>query len=175
MTKKKSAIIAIALILCAVVVFAAACIEEEMTVNDAFNVLAQTSSGVGVADVTVTVTDSNTNTVIYSYPEAADVPAEIQGVVSGFVPDMNGGSTFNYDSLNFSDTTLSFAEGSATLSGSISNPNSFLGTQGMMYNSGAITATIDTVTMRASAVDITYTYVGNSSNFNVAISAAHNY
>lgn len=72
MTKKKAVILAVALIVCIVAVFAAAC-TTEMTTADALAVLTEASSGVAVADVTVTVTDSS-NTVIYSYPEKVDVP-----------------------------------------------------------------------------------------------------
>ena len=112
MTKKKAVILAVALIVCIVAVFAAAC-TTEMTTADALAVLTEASSGVAVADVTVTVTDSS-NTVIYSYPEQADVPAEIQGVISNFVPDMNGSGAFNYDSFNFTGLAVAQQDNVAT-------------------------------------------------------------
>ncbi len=173
MTKKKAVILAVALIVCTVAVFAAAC-TTEMTTADALAVLTEASSGVAVADVTVTVTDSS-NTVIYSYPEQADVPAEIQGVISSFVPDMNGSGAFNYDSFNFTGLAVAQQDNVATLTGQITNMNAFLGTENLSYNGATITATIDTETMRAMTVDVAYTYSGRASNFTIAVNTVYNY
>ena len=173
MTKKKAVILAVALIVCIVAVFAAAC-TTEMTTADALAVLTEASSGVAVADVTVTVTDSS-NTVIYSYPEKADVPAEIQGVISSFVPDMNGSGAFNYDSFNFTGLAVAQQDNVATLTGQITNMNAFLGTENLSYNGATITATIDTETMRAMTVDVAYTYSGRASNFTIAVNTVYNY
>lgn len=173
MTKKKAVILAVALIVCIVAVFAAAC-TTEMTTADALAVLTEASSGVAVADVTVTVTDSS-NTVIYSYPEKVDVPAEIQGVISSFVPDMNGSGAFNYDSFNFTGLAVAQQENVATLTGQITNMNAFLGTENLSYNGATITATIDTETMRAMTVDVAYTYSGRASNFTIAVNTVYNY
>lgn len=173
MTKKKAVILAVALIVCIVAVFAAAC-TTEMTTADALEVLTEASSGVAVADVTVTVTDSS-NTVIYSYPEQADVPAEIQGVISSFVPDMNGSGAFNYDSFNFTGLAVAQQDNVATLTGQITNMNAFLGTENLSYNGATITATIDTETMRAMTVDVAYTYSGRASNFTIAVNTVYNY
>lgn len=173
MTKKKAVILAVALIVCIVAVFAAAC-TTEMTTADALAVLTEASSGVAVADVTVTVTDSS-NTVIYSYPEQADVPAEIQGVISNFVPDMNGSGAFNYDSFNFTGLAVAQQDNVATLTGQITNMNAFLGTENLSYNGATITATIDTETMRAMTVDVAYTYSGRASNFTIAVNTVYNY
>ncbi len=173
MTKKKAVILAVALIVCIVAVFAAAC-TTEMTTADALAVLTEASSGVAVADVTVTVTDSS-NTVIYSYPEQADVPAEIQGVISSFVPDMNGSGAFNYDSFNFTGLAVAQQDNVATLTGQITNMNAFLGTENLSYNGATITATIDTETMRAMTVDVAYTYSGRASNFTIAVNTVYNY
>lgn len=173
MTKKKAVILAVALIVCIVAVFAAAC-TTEMTTADALAVLTEASSGVAVADVTVTVTDSS-NTVIYSYPEQADVPAEIQGVISSFVPDMNGSAAFNYDSFNFTGLAVAQQDNVATLTGQITNMNAFLGTENLSYNGATITATIDTETMRAMTVDVAYTYSGRASNFTIAVNTVYNY
>lgn len=173
MTKKKAVILAVALIVCTVAVFAAAC-TTEMTTADALAVLTEASSGVAVADVTVTVTDSS-NTVIYSYPEQADVPAEIQGVISNFVPDMNGSGAFNYDSFNFTGLAVAQQDNVATLTGQITNMNAFLGTENLSYNGATITATIDTETMRAMTVDVAYTYSGRASNFTIAVNTVYNY
>ena len=173
MTKKKAVILAVALIVCTVAVFAAAC-TTEMTTADALAVLTEASSGVAVADVTVTVTDSS-NTVIYSYPEQADVPAEIQGVISSFVPDMNGSGAFNYDSFNFTGLAVAQQDNVATLTGQITNMNAFLGTENLSYNGASITATIDTETMRAMTVDVAYTYSGRASNFTIAVNTVYNY
>ena len=173
MTKKKAVILAVALIVCTVAVFAAAC-TTEMTTADALEVLTEASSGVAVADVTVTVTDSS-NTVIYSYPEQADVPAEIQGVISSFVPDMNGSGAFNYDSFNFTGLAVAQQDNVATLTGQITNMNAFLGTENLSYNGATITATIDTETMRAMTVDVAYTYSGRASNFTIAVNTVYNY
>lgn len=173
MTKKKAVILAVALMVCIVAVFAAAC-TTEMTTADALAVLTEASSGVAVADVTVTVTDSS-NTVIYSYPEQADVPAEIQGVISSFVPDMNGSGAFNYDSFNFTGLAVAQQDNVATLTGQITNMNAFLGTENLSYNGATITATIDTETMRAMTVDVAYTYSGRASNFTIAVNTVYNY
>ena len=173
MTKKKAVILAVALIVCIVAVFAAAC-TTEMTTADALAVLTEASSGVAVADVTVTVTDSS-NTVIYSYPEQADVPAEIQGVISSFVPDMNGSGAFNYDSFNFTGLAVAQQDNVATLTGQITNMNALLGTENLSYNGATITATIDTETMRAMTVDVAYTYSGRASNFAIAVNTVYNY
>lgn len=173
MTKKKAVILAVALIVCIVAVFAAAC-TTEMTTADALAVLTEASSGVAVADVTVTVTDSS-NTVIYSYPEQADVPAEIQGVISSFVPDMNGSGAFNYDSFNFTGLAVAQQDNVATLTGQITNMNAFLGTENLSYNGATITATIDAETMRAMTVDVAYTYSGRASNFTIAVNTVYNY
>ena len=173
MTKKKAVILAVALIVCIVAVFAAAC-TTEMTTADALAVLTEASSGVAVADVTVTVTDSS-NTVIYSFPEQADVPAEIQGVISSFVPDMNGSGAFNYDSFNFTGLAVAQQDNVATLTGQITNMNAFLGTENLSYNGATITATIDTETMRAMTVDVAYTYSGRASNFTIAVNTVYNY
>lgn len=173
MTKKKAVILAVALIVCTVAVFAAAC-TTEMTTADALAVLTEASSGVAVADVTVTVTDSS-NTVIYSYPEKVDVPAEIQGVISNFVPDMNGSGAFNYDSFNFTGLAVAQQDNVATLTGQITNMNAFLGTENLSYNGATITATIDTETMRAMTVDVAYTYSGRASNFTIAVNTVYNY
>lgn len=173
MTKKKAVILAVALIVCTVAVFAAAC-TTEMTTADALAVLTEASSGVAVADVTVTVTDSS-NTVIYSYPEKVDVPAEIQGVISSFVPDMNGSGAFNYDSFNFTGLAVAQQDNVATLTGQITNMNAFLGTENLSYNGATITATIDTETMRAMTVDVAYTYSGRASNFTIAVNTVYNY
>ena len=173
MTKKKAVILAVALIVCIVAVFAAAC-TTEMTTADALAVLTEASSGVAVADVTVTVTDSS-NTVIYSYPEQADVPAEIQGVISNFVPDMNGSGAFNYDSFNFTGLAVAQQDNVATLTGQITNMNAFLGTENLSYNGATITATIDTETMRAMTVDVAYTYSGRAYNFAIAVNTVYNY
>lgn len=173
MTKKKAVILAVALIVCIVAVFAAAC-TTEMTTADALAVLTEASSGVAVADVTVTVTDSS-NTVIYSYPEQADVPAEIQGVISSFVPDMNGSGAFNYDSFNFTGLAVAQQDNVATLTGQITNMNAFLGTENLSYNGATITATIDTETMRAMTVDVAYTYSGRAYNFAIAVNTVYNY
>lgn len=173
MTKKKAVILSVALIVCIVAVFAAAC-TTEMTTADALAVLTEASSGVAVADVTVTVTDSS-NTVIYSYPEQADVPAEIQGVISSFVPDMNGSGAFNYDSFNFTGLAVAQQDNVATLTGQITNMNAFLGTENLSYNGATITATIDTETMRAMTVDVAYTYSGRASNFTIAVNTVYNY
>ena len=173
MTKKKAVILAVALIVCIVAVFAAAC-TTEMTTADALAVLTEASSGVAVADVTVTVTDSS-NTVIYSYPEQADVPAEIQGVISSFVPDMNGSGAFNYDSFNFTGLAVAQQDNVATLTGQITNMNAFMGTENLSYNGATITATIDTETMRAMTVDVAYTYSGRASNFTIAVNTVYNY
>ena len=173
MTKKKAVILAVALIVCTVAVFAAAC-TTEMTTADALAVLTEASSGVAVADVTVTVTDSS-NTVIYSYPEKVDVPAEIQGVISNFVPDMNGSGAFNYDSFNFTVLAVAQQDNVATLTGQITNMNAFLGTENLSYNGATITATIDTETMRAMTVDVAYTYSGRASNFTIAVNTVYNY
>ena len=173
MTKKKAVILAVALIVCTVAVFAAAC-TTEMTTADALAVLTEASSGVAVADVTVTVTDSS-NTVIYSYPEKVDVPAEIQGVISSFVPDMNGSGAFNYDSFNFTGLAVALQDNVATLTGQITNMNAFLGTENLSYNGATITATIDTETMRAMTVDVAYTYSGRASNFTIAVNTVYNY
>lgn len=173
MTKKKAVILAVALIVCIVAVFAAAC-TTEMTTADALAVLTEASSGVAVADVTVTVTDSS-NTVIYSYPEKVDVPAEIQGVISSFVPDMNGSGAFNYDSFNFTGLAVAQQDNVATLTGQITNMNAFLGTENLSYNGATITATIDTETMRAMTVDVAYTYSGRASNFTIAVNTVYNY
>ena len=173
MTKKKAVILAVALIVCIVAVFAAAC-TTEMTTADALAVLTEASSGVAVADVTVTVTDSS-NTVIYSYPEQADVPAEIQGVISSFVPDMNGSGAFNYDSFNFTGLAVVQQDNVAALTGQITNMNAFLGTENLSYNGATITATIDTETMRAMTVDVAYTYSGRASNFTIAVNTVYNY
>lgn len=173
MTKKKAVILAVALIVCTVAVFAAAC-TTEMTTADALAVLTEASSGVAVADVTVTVTDSS-NTVIYSYPEQADVPAEIQGVISSFVPDMNGSGAFNYDSFNFTGLAVAQQDNVATLTGQITNMNAFLGTENLSYNGATITATIDAETMRAMTVDVAYTYSGRASNFTIAVNTVYNY
>lgn len=173
MTKKKAVILAVALIVCIVAVFAAAC-TTEMTTADALEVLTEASSGVAVADVTVTVTDSS-NTVIYSYPKQADVPAEIQGVISSFVPDMNGSGAFNYDSFNFTGLAVAQQDNVATLTGQITNMNAFLGTENLSYNGATITATIDTETMRAMTVDVAYTYSGRASNFTIAVNTVYNY
>lgn len=173
MTKKKAVILAVALIVCIVAVFAAAC-TTEMTTADALAVLTEASSGVAVADVTVTVTDIS-NTVIYSYPEQADVPAEIQGVISSFVPDMNGSGAFNYDSFNFTGLAVAQQDNVATLTGQITNMNAFLGTENLSYNGATITATIDTETMRAMTVDVAYTYSGRASNFTIAVNTVYNY
>lgn len=173
MTKKKAVILAVALIVCIVAVFAAAC-TTEMTTADALAILTEASSGVAVADVTVTVTDSS-NTVIYSYPEQADVPAEIQGVISSFVPDMNGSGAFNYDSFNFTGLAVAQQDNVATLTGQITNMNAFLGTENLSYNGATITATIDTETMRAMTVDVAYTYSGRASNFTIAVNTVYNY
>lgn len=172
MTKKKAVILAVALIVCIVAVFAAAC-TTEMTTADALAVLTEASSGVAVADVTVTVTDSNG--VIYSYPEKVDVPAEIQGVISNFVPDMNGSGAFNYDSFNFTGLAVAQQDNVATLTGQITNMNAFLGTENLSYNGATITATIDTETMRAMTVDVAYTYSGRASNFTIAVNTVYNY
>lgn len=173
MTKKKAVILAVALIVCIVAVFAAAC-TTEMTTADALAVLTEASSGVAVADVTVTVTDSS-NTVIYSYPEKVDVTAEIQGVISSFVPDMNGSGAFNYDSFNFTGLAVAQQDNVATLTGQITNMNAFLGTENLSYNGATITATIDTETMRAMTVDVAYTYSGRASNFTIAVNTVYNY
>lgn len=173
MTKKKAVILAVALIVCIVAVFAAAC-TTEMTTADALAVLTEASSGVAVADVTVTVTDSS-NTVIYSYPEQADVPAEIQGVISNFVPDMNGSGAFNYDSFNFTGLAVAQQDNVATLTGQITNMNAFLGTENLSYNGATITATIDTEAMRAMTVDVAYTYSGRAYNFAIAVNTVYNY
>lgn len=173
MTKKKAVILAVALIVCIVAVFAAAC-TTEMTTADALAVLTEASSGVAVADVTVTVTDSS-NTVIYSYPEKVDVTAEIQGVISNFVPDMNGSGAFNYDSFNFTGLAVAQQDNVATLTGQITNMNAFLGTENLSYNGATITATIDTETMRAMTVDVAYTYSGRASNFTIAVNTVYNY
>lgn len=173
MTKKKAVILAVALIVCIVAVFAAAC-TTEMTTADALAVLTEASSGVAVADVTVTVTDSS-NTVIYSYPEKVDVPAEIQGVISNFVPDMNGSGAFNYDSFNFTGLAVAQQDNVATLTGQITNMNAFLGTENLSYNGATITATIDAETMRAMTVDVAYTYSGRASNFTIAVNTVYNY
>lgn len=173
MTKKKAVILAVALIVCIVAVFAAAC-TTEMTTADALAVLTEASSGVAVADVTVTVTDSS-NMVIYSYPEKVDVPAEIQGVISNFVPDMNGSGAFNYDSFNFTGLAVAQQDNVATLTGQITNMNAFLGTENLSYNGATITATIDTETMRAMTVDVAYTYSGRASNFTIAVNTVYNY
>ena len=173
MTKKKAVILAVALIVCIVAVFAAAC-TTEITTADALAVLTEASSGVAVADVTVTVTDSS-NTVIYSYPEQADVPAEIQGVISSFVPDMNGSGAFNYDSFNFTGLAVAQQDNVATLTGQITNMNAFLGTENLSYNGATITATIDTETMRAMTVDVAYTYSGRAYNFAIAVNTVYNY
>ena len=173
MTKKKAVILAVALIVCTVAVFAAAC-TTEMTTADALAVLTEASSGVAVADVTVTVTDSS-NTVIYSYPEKVDVPAEIQGVISNFVPDMNGSGAFNYDSFNFTGLAVAQQDNVATLTGQITNMNAFLGTENLSYNGATITATIDTETMRAMTVDVAYTYSGRAYNFAIAVNTVYNY
>lgn len=173
MTKKKAVIIAVALIVCTVAVFAAAC-TTEMTTADALAVLTEASSGVAVADVTVMVTDSS-NTVIYSYPEKVDVPAEIQGVISSFVPDMNGSGAFNYDSFNFTGLAVAQQDNVATLTGQITNMNAFLGTENLSYNGATITATIDTETMRAMTVDVAYTYSGRAYNFAIAVNTVYNY
>ena len=173
MTKKKAVILAVALIVCIVAVFAAAC-TTEMTTADALAVLTEASSGVAVADVTVTVTDSS-NTVIYSYPEQVDVPAEIQGVISSFVPDMNGSGAFNYDSFNFTGLAVAQQDNVATLTGQITNMNAFLGTENLSYNGATITATIDAETMRAMTVDVAYTYSGRASNFTIAVNTVYNY
>ena len=173
MTKKKAVILAVALIVCIVAVFSSAC-TTEMTTADALAVLTEASSGVAVADVTVTVTDSS-NTVIYSYPEQADVPAEIQGVISNFVPDMNGSGAFNYDSFNFTGLAVAQQDNVATLTGQITNMNAFLGTENLSYNGATITATIDTETMRAMTVDVAYTYSGRASNFAIAVNTVYNY
>ena len=173
MTKKKAVILAVALIVCIVAVFAAAC-TTEMTTADALAVLTEASSGVAVADVTVTVTDSS-NTVIYSYPEKVDVPAQIQGVISNFVPDMNGSGAFNYDSFNFTGLAVAQQDNVATLTGQITNMNAFLGTENLSYNGATITATIDTETMRAMTVDVAYTYSGRASNFTIAVNTVYNY
>ena len=173
MTKKKAVILAVALIVCIVAVFAAAC-TPEMTTAAALAVLTEASSGVAVADVTVTVTDSS-NTVIYSYPEKVDVPAEIQGVISNFVPDMNGSGAFNYDSFNFTGLAVAQQDNVATLTGQITNMNAFLGTENLSYNGATITATIDTETMRAMTVDVAYTYSGRASNFTIAVNTVYNY
>ena len=173
MTKKKAVILAVALIVCIVAVFAAAC-TTEMKTADALAVLTEASSGVAVADVTVTVTDSS-NTVIYSYPEKVDVPAEIQGVISNFVPDMNGSGAFNYDSFNFTGLAVAQQDNVATLTGQITNMNAFLGTENLSYNGATITATIDTETMRAMTVDVAYTYSGRASNFTIAVNTVYNY
>lgn len=173
MTKKKAVILAVALIVCIVAVFAAAC-TTEMTTADALAILTEASSGVAVADVTVTVTDSS-NTVIYSYPEKVDVPAEIQGVISSFVPDMNGSGAFNYDSFNFTGLAVAQQDNVATLTGQITNMNAFLGTENLSYNGATITATIDTETMRAMTVDVAYTYSGRASNFTIAVNTVYNY
>lgn len=173
MTKKKAVILAVALIMCIVAVFAAAC-TTEMTTADALAVLTEASSGVAVADVTVTVTDSS-NTVIYSYPEKVDVPAGIQGVISNFVPDMNGSGAFNYDSFNFTGLAVAQQDNVATLTGQITNMNAFLGTENLSYNGATITATIDTETMRAMTVDVAYTYSGRASNFTIAVNTVYNY
>ena len=172
MTKKKAVILAVALIVCIVAVFAAAC-TTEMTTADALAVLTEASSGVAVADVTVTVTDSTG--VIYSYPEKVDVPAEIQGVISNFVPDMNGSGAFNYDSFNFTGLAVAQQDNVATLTGQITNMNAFLGTENLSYNGATITATIDTETMRAMTVDVAYTYSGRASNFAIAVNTVYNY
>lgn len=173
MTKKKAVILAVALIVCIVAVFAAAC-TTEMTTADALAVLTEASSGVAVADVTVTVTDSS-NTVIYSYPEKVDVPAGIQGVISNFVPDMNGSGAFNYDSFNFTGLAVAQQDNVATLTGQITNMNAFLGTENLSYNGATITATIDTETMRAMTVDVAYTYSGRAYNFAIAVNTVYNY
>ena len=173
MTKKKAVILAVALIVCTVAVFAAAC-TTEMTTADALAVLTEASSGVAVADVTVTVTDSS-NTVIYSYPEKVDVPAGIQGVISNFVPDMNGSGAFNYDSFNFTGLAVAQQDNVATLTGQITNMNAFLGTENLSYNGATITATIDTETMRAMTVDVAYTYSGRAYNFAIAVNTVYNY
>ena len=173
MTKKKAVILAVALIVCIVAVFSSAC-TTEMTTADALAVLTEASSGVAVADVTVTVTDSS-NTVIYSYPEQADVPAEIQGVISSFVPDMNGSGAFNYDSFNFTGLAVAQQDNVATLTGQITNMNAFLGTENLSYNGATITATIDAETMRAMTVDVAYTYSGRASNFTIAVNTVYNY
>ena len=173
MTKKKAVILAVALIVCIVAVFAAAC-TTEMTTADALAVLTEASSGVAVADVTVTVTDSS-NTVIYSYAEKVDVTAEIQGVISNFVPDMNGSGAFNYDSFNFTGLAVAQQDNVATLTGQITNMNAFLGTENLSYNGATITATIDTETMRAMTVDVAYTYSGRASNFTIAVNTVYNY
>ena len=172
MTKKKAVILAVALIVCTVAVFAAAC-TTEMTTADALAVLTEASSGVAVADVTVTVTDGTG--VIYSYPEQADVPAEIQGVISNFVPDMNGSGAFNYDSFNFTGLAVAQQDNVATLTGQITNMNAFLGTENLSYNGATITATIDTETMRAMTVDVAYTYSGRAYNFAIAVNTVYNY
>lgn len=172
MTKKKAVILAVALIVCIVAVFAAAC-TTEMTTADALAVLTEASSGVAVADVTVTVTDGTE--VIYSYPEQADVPAEIQGVISNFVPDMNGSGAFNYDSFNFTGLAVAQQDNVATLTGQITNMNAFLGTENLSYNGATITATIDTETMRAMTVDVAYTYSGRAYNFAIAVNTVYNY
>ena len=173
MTKKKAVILAVALIVCIVAVFAAAC-TTEMTTADALAVLTEASSGVAVADVTVTVTDSS-NTVIYSYPEKVDVPAEIQGVISNFVPDMNGSGAFNYDSFNFTGLAVAQQDNVATLTGQITNMNAFLGTENLSYNGATITATIDAETMRAMTVGVAYTYSGRAYNFAIAVNTVYNY
>lgn len=172
MTKKKAVILAVALIMCTVAVFAAAC-TTEMTTADALAVLTEASSGVAVADVTVTVTDGTR--VIYSYPEKVDVPAEIQGVISNFVPDMNGSGAFNYDSFNFTGLAVAQQDNVATLTGQITNMNAFLGTENLSYNGATITATIDTETMRAMTVDVAYTYSGRAYNFAIAVNTVYNY
>lgn len=172
MTKKKAVILAVALIVCIVAVFAAAC-TTEMTTADALAVLTEASSGVAVADVTVTVTDGTE--VIYSYPEQADVPAEIQGVISNFVPDMNGSGAFNYDSFNFTGLAVAQQDNVATLTGQITNMNAFLGTENLSYNGATITATIDTETMRAMTVDVAYTYSGRAYNFAIEVNTVYNY
>ena len=174
MTKKKAVIvIAVALVLCTVAVFAAAC-TEEMTPQEALAVLSGSSTGVAVADVTVTVTDSS-NWVIYSYPGKADVPAEIQGVISSFVPDMNGTSSFDYNTANFTGLDLTAQEETASLTGEITNLNAFLGTENLMYSGGTLTASIDTVNMRPLSVDISYTYSGSDNNFAIVINTVYNY
>lgn len=174
MTKKKTAVIIItALVLCAAVLTAAAC-TEEITPKLALEYLSGVSEGVAVADVSVTVTDSS-NAVIYSYPEPAQsVPADIQSVVTAFVPDMNGNAAFNYDPLAFTGTAVAEADGIATFTAQISDLETFLGVEGD-YSDGTITATIDVATTNVLSVDISYVYNGGGSDFTVTLNAVYNY
>lgn len=168
MTKKKAVIILTVLVIGLVAVFAAACVEP-MTLNDALACLADTSSSVAIPSVTVTVTEASNSQVIYSYPEpATNVPDEIAGIVTSLVPDLNGASSFSYDSGYFSDAELVVNGSVATYTAQISDMESFLGRDGD-YADANIVATIDTEAMRALTVDVTYTFEGEANDFIIVV------